>query len=504
KSDDWSALEVLAGLLGRSLGSALNLTLFFNQGTVSRVTCDYSAGPEMGLMSMQMWLPPAAIDKAEASLFKEIDRIIKAQPDPTEIPRPKALPELRLNEKVETFMGAALVMAEHGAASESIPTAAMLISRIRSVRPEDVQFVAAKYLALSNASVHEYEAVAAPARTFDSASFARTAVSWAPGLAQSPGVNTIPKPPATPVAKLSDKEKAARNQAEAEAQNVQPLPVKDFSTLNGPKVFVREDHSRPQVTVAILFQGGRISENEANAGITNLMLRVLLYGTPRVTREQAAMTLDKVGADARLITEPDYFGVVLTCLSSNAGEALRLVRELIEAAAFRDLDVERAKQEQLGWIRAARDSRRERSQALMLEAIFAGHPYATAPYGLETTVEKLKADDLRDWYSKTIKSQFPLVIIVGDTDGSALVSEGIAGEFKRRDLADTIKARMPGRPSNSEKTEQGECPVTIQYLGFPGPKRESNDLPAIELIQESLNGTGGGFEEDLVYKQAAG
>jgi len=97
-----------------------------------------------------------------------------------------------------------------------------------------------------------------------------------------------------------------------------------------------------------------------------------------------------------------------------------------------------------------------------------------------------------------------VALLVGDTDGSALVSEGIPGEFKRRDLADTIKARMPERPSNSEKTEQGECPVTIQYLGFPGPKRESNDLPAIELIQESLNGTGGGFEEDLVYKQGAG
>src|SRR5262249_33469711 len=364
--------------------------------------------------------------------------------------------------------------------------------------------VAAKYLALSNASVHEYEALAAPARTFDSASFARTAVSWAPGLAQSPGLSPIPKPSATPAPKLSDKEKAARNQAEAEAQNVQPLPVKDFSTLNGPKVFVREDHSRPEVTIAILFQGGRISETEANAGITNLMQRTFLYGTPRVTREQAAMTLDKLGAGVRLITETDYFGVVVTSLSSNAGQALRLVRDLIEGAAFRDLDIERAKQEQLAWIRVARDSGRERSLNLMLEAMFPGHPYGMAPYGLETTVEKLKADDLRDWHSKTVKSQFPLVVIVGDTDGSALVSEGIAGEFKRRDLADTIKARVPGRPSNSEKTEQGDGPVTIEYLGFPGPKRESNDLQAIELILESLNGTAGGFQEDLVYKQAVG
>jgi len=123
---------------------------------------------------------------------------------------------------------------------------------------------------------------------------------------------------------------------------------------------------------------------------------------------------------------------------------------------------------------------------------------------LETVIEKLKTDDLRDWYTKTIKSQFPLVVIVGDTDGSALVSEGIAGEFKRRDLADTLKARIPARPPSVEKSEQGACPVTIQYLGLQGPKQDGNDLVALDLIQGTLNGLGGGFEEDLVYKQKAG
>jgi predicted Zn-dependent peptidase len=505
KSDDWPALLVLATLLGQGGGSALKLTLFFNQGVVNQVSSDFSAGPNSGLLSIQLWLPPAGIDKAEASLFKEIDRIIKAQPDPSEIARARSVAEIGFSERVETFTGAALMMASHGASSEGIPTAAALISRIRSVRPEDVQLVAAKYLGLSNASIHEYEPSTAPARTFDSGSFARTVLSWAPGLAQSANLTQTAGRAASPASKMSDKEKAAKNQAEAqaeaEAQNVQPLPVRDFSTLNGPKVFVREDHSRPQVTIAILFQGGRLSENEANAGITDLMLRVLLYGTPRITRDQAAMALDKLGADVTLVNESDYFGFLLTCLSANAGEALRFLRNLIEVSSFRDSDVERAKQEQVGLIRATHDSQRERSRSLMLEAMFPGHPYSIGPHGLEPAIVKLKTDDLRDWYSKTIKSQFPLAVIVGDTDGSALVSEAIAGEFKRRDLADTFKARIPGRPSNVEKAEQGRCPVTIQYIGFSGHKLESGDLGALYLIQESLNGLAGGFAADLVYKQ---
>jgi zinc protease len=504
KSDDWAALQVLAALLGQGRGSALKLALQFNQGVVSRVVSDYSAGPDVGLVSIQLWLQPGSIDKAEASLFKEIDRIIKARPDPNEIARAKSIAETRFNEKVETLMEAAVTMAEYGASGESVPTPADLISRLQSVTPEEVQYVAAKYLGLSNASIHEYEASSAPPRSFDSASFARTVVSWAPGLAQSASETPLPRRSASADQKAAAKEKAARNQAEADAQNIQPLPVKDFSTLNGPKVFVREDHHRPQVTIAILFQGGRLSEMPANSGITDLMLRLLLYGTPRIAREQAAMALDKTGADVTIVTGPDYFGFVMTCLSANAGEALRLLRDLIEVAAFREPDLERARQEQLGLIRAARDSETDRSEGLMLGAMFQDHPYGAGAHGLEATIEKLKTDDLRDWYSKTIKSQFPLVVIVGDTDGSALVSEGIAGEFKRRDLADTFKARIPARPSNVEKVEQGTCPVTTQYLGFPGPKQDSSDLAALDLIRCSLNGPGGGLEEDLVYKQKAG
>jgi zinc protease len=504
KSDDWPALQVLASLLGQGRGSALNLALLFNQGVVSRVVSDYSAGPDAGLVSIQLWLQPGSIDKAEASLFKEIDRIIKARPDSNEIARAKSIAEIRFNGKIETLVGDAVTLAEYGAAGEGVPTPADLISRLESVTPEEVQYVAAKYLALSNVSIHEYEASTAGPRSFDSASFARTVVSWAPGLAQTASETPLARRPASADQKAAAKEKAARNQAEAEAQNIQPLPVKDFSTLNGPKVFVREDHHRPQVTIAILFQGGRLSETPANSGITDLMLRLLLYGTPRITREQAAMALDKAGADVRIVTEPDYFGFVMTCLPPNGGEALRLLRDLIEVSAFREADLERAKQEHVGMIRATMDSERDRSEGLMLGAMFQDHPYGAGPHGQEATIEKLKTDDLREWYSKTIKSQFPLVVIVGDTDGSALVSEGIAGEFKRRDLADTFKARIPGRPANVEKVEQGTCPVTIQYLGIPGPKLDSSDLATLELIGSSLNGLGGGLEEDIVYKQKAG
>src|SRR5262249_16190494 len=113
----------------------------------------------------------------------------------------------------------------------------------------------------------------------------------------------------------------------SELESLQPLPVKDFSTLNGPRAYVRQDHSLPMVTIGFLFQGGRIVEDDSNSGITEFMLRSLLYGTERRTADQIGADLDQLGAQVEPVAQPDFFGITLSVSSSNAGPAIRLARD---------------------------------------------------------------------------------------------------------------------------------------------------------------------------------
>jgi zinc protease len=284
-------------------------------------------------------------------------------------------------------------------------------------------------------------------------------------------------------------------------ESVQPLPIRDFSTLNGPKAFVREDHSKQTVTVAILFQGGRLIEDAATSGTTEMMLRSILYGTPRRTFTQVTQELEQLGAEVRIVVEPDFFGFMLSALSRNADRALKLLRDMIEEPAFREDDVGRARLGQIASIRDTRDSSFARSRELLLQALFAGHPYSLPPHGREEVVAALTSEKLAEWYARAVRRQLPLAIIVGDTDGSALVSSHIAEGFKRRDVDAAIQVRTPRLGTAVEKTEPRRREQTTVAVGTAAPKAESGDLTAVQLFESAMNGEGGRLLRELRDKQ---
>src|SRR5205085_689058 len=172
----------------------------------------------------------------------------------------------------------------------------------------------------------------------------------------------------------------------------------------------------------LLFQGGRVMEDEATSGITELMLRSMLMGTPRRLSAQLANEWDQLGAEIEIVTELDFFGYVLSVPSRNADRALRLLRDVIEEPAFRDTDTQRARIMQIGAMRRSLDTGDERARELMRQAMWPGHPYALPPHGREDSVAKITEEQLRAWHERTVKRQLPQAFIVGDTSGSALVS----------------------------------------------------------------------------------
>ena len=201
-----------------------------------------------------------------------------------------------------------------------------------------------------------------------------------------------------------------------------------------------------------------------------------------------ANELDQLGATLRPVIEQDFFGFIIDVFSHNADRAIRILRDVTEEPAFRDEDIKRAQVEQIGLIRESRDDGDERSKELMLQSLFPAHPYSLPPHGREEVVAKLNGDQLRAWHDITVNDQIPVAIIVGDTNGSALVSGSLAEGFRRRDVEGKIKVKTPQQAGPGEKVESRQRPVTVVTIGLPGPKPGSTELPAIELIESALKG----------------
>lgn len=505
ESQDWPAIETLAALIGRGRASRLNRSLLDGQMVASRVESNYLPLTDAGMLTVQMWPSTdsqgnSSIDMAESAFFKEMDAVRHEIPAEGEMARVKALLEKRFLDDTATYLGRARALANAEASRAGFRLALDYRNKIRAVRPEDVQRVAAKYLTLTNTSVHEYEPNGAVPRTFDAERFIATVATWAPAFAQPVDGSKVHSADANssiaPVPQGSER----TPEQQTSFESIQPIQVKDFSTLNGPRAFVREEHALPTVTLALMFQGGRLIEDETTSGTTELMLRSMLYGTPRRIAANIAQELDQLGASVEVVAEPDFFGFMLNVLSRNADRALKLLHDIIEEPAFRDADIQRARLAQIAFIRDEQDSSLARSRQLLLQALFSGHAYSTPPHGREDVVRKLTSAQVREWHSRSVKRQLPLAIIVGDTNGSALVAGQLAEGFKRRDLDKSLEVKVP-QPKIGEKAESRRLEQTTATIGFIGPKAESDDLSALELIEAIMNGDSGRLLRELRDKQ---
>lgn len=508
ESKDWAVIEVLSALAGMGRASRLHSSMVDGQLVASRVDSIYLPMTNAAMLVFQMRpagdASGASTDRAESAFFREIDRLRREVPSEAEMNRTRTLIEKRFIDRTETYVGRAWELARAEAHLGGVRAAVEYRIAIGAVKAEDVQRAAAKYLTLSNTSVHEYEQLIAPPRTFDSESFSATVLAWAPEIASPVTTPNMRADAAGPGLASTPRGAERSAQQQAELESIQPLSIKDFSTLNGPRAFVREDRSLPKATVALLFQGGRLVEDETTSGTTELMLRSMLYGTLRRTGQQLAQEWEQLGADIETVVEPDFFGFVLSVISRNADPTLKLLRDCIEEPAFREDDVQRARVAQIGTIRAARDSSLARAHELLTQALYPGTPYALQPHGREEITAKLTSEHLRSWHSRAVKRQLPLAIIVGDTSGSALVSSQLAEAFRRRDLDTALPVRVPGaiRPANQIELRRRE--QTTAAIGLAGPKASDGaGQDAVELLEAAMNGIGGRFDREIVQKNLA-
>lgn len=506
---DLATMRVMAAALGLGRGSRLNQGL--TEGFASRdklsVTVDgvaeYRMLPGAGMLIAQLTVDSDRIDRAEAEYFREIERFKRELISEGELQRAIVMLEKRHFDRISQVESEASTLSFHELRLGDYKLFDTMPERLGQITPQDVQQAAAKYLTLGNTTVHEQEPLTARARTFTPEKYAELVVTFA-GTAAQP-VTTEEVKPAIALKVFPQGEQ--RNQT-SEGRNINiaaiPQPIKDFSLLRGPRAYVREDKSLPRLAVTVLFQGGRLLEDNTSSGITELMLRTMQKSTASRKADLVSHELESFGGDIMIVNEADYFGFTLDVLSRNAESAIRLLIDMLENP-FTDKDeVAREAAALMAIQREYRDDHLTRADELLWASLYPNHPYSLPRYGLPEVVKAATVEKIEAWYAKTVSKQFPIVILVGDTDGSALVSRIFAEGLKRNELDRTLQISMP-RPIETvaEMADQRKHMTTTQEIGFRVTSQmltSPNDFFAIEMAGH-LASTGK-LAEDLRYGQA--
>jgi zinc protease len=491
-------LEMLAAVLGR--GRASRLWQGLREGAASRdrqsvaieARFDYLPSPLIvragggarevetgwGLLVARLTVDPNRVDRAEAEYFREIERFRRESISPAELERARTLLEKADVDALETLEADAALLADGQLLDGDYRRRERRSALRRTVTVQEIQQAAAKYLVLSRAIVHELEPEGAAPRTFTAERFTDLVTTLAPAAGRPVQPEEV-----KPAVVLKQFPQGPARVAGPGGQNVLvapiPLPVRDFSVLRGPRAFVREDKSQPKITAAVLFQGGRLLETPTSSGITELMLRTMLKSSVTRKADLIAHELESYGAEVAIINQPDFYGYAIEVLSRNAEPAIKLLIEIVEKPFFDREELVREQGvllgDQLRWQEDAEGQARE----LLWMSLFPGHPYGLPTFGLAEVVRGVTVEKLEEWHQQTIRRQYPMVVLVGDTDGSAIVSRIFSDGLRRGDLDRTLRVNLPTTSAASGDRvlpAPGEA-VTRQALGFrvfssalPGPQ----------------------------------
>ncbi len=485
-SDDAYVLDVLSGILTAGRASRMNQFLRDELGVI------HSAGSGFvgfeGLGYFQLTLETSTPLDAQVAALEEFDRIQRFGVLEEELMRAKTLIAQQYYHRLETVESLADEMARQEVLGDWRRMDRYL-DGIGAVSADDVQRVARRYLTRTNLSVFEYLPTSV-ARSFSNDDFSANVLDRVPVDIVQRSVEELPVSATVP-----------SSNDEVVLDLVRP-PLRR-QILRGPEVYVLEDHRLPLVSFGIFFPGGRLFESDSNAGITELMLRSALRGTRRYNTADISRRLENAGARIEVVNEPDFFGYLLDGVSGQIDEALEILMEVLQDPTFPEDRVRQERVLQEARISRLREDTLRYPVQLFMETAFDGHSYARPAVGTESSLGEITPDDLGAWHRLHQRTVVPLIVIVGDTNGTGLVAS-IAETLTNEDLFERNISRLPVPTPSLEREERVETADRRQsalVFGTIGPQLSHRDHLPLIVIENVLSGLGGRLFETIREEQ---
>jgi zinc protease len=496
-SADYPALEVLRAMLGSGEGAILNRRLKHQKGLILGAAADQAVFADTGYLRLRLELEPRDLDRCEVAVFTELEILRRQQADHAELERARAQVEREFWESLQTVSA----RAERLARFESLGSwkiANGYLARVEQVKWADIVRVAAKYLRLDDCAWLECLPADAEARHLSAETILGTVKDLvAPAAARE----------------LAERQRVTVSALEtpAEAGSFKPsevrYPFQTASILRGPDLFIREDHTMPLIHIGFFFPGGKLMETRANAGITSLMLRAMLRDSKTKSADQIYRQLEIYGGALVPVVEDDYFGFYFSVPSSNVERGLELVGEMIKSPKLDAEEIGRQKRIQSGALLGQTSG--EAARHRLREALFDDYSYALDSNGTESSLAAITPEAVQAWFKAVVADKKPVVVIVGDTEGTNLAGYFVHNFSGSRFGDVKIPEGFPKPLENKAAIEAvGDAASSSVLMSFQAvPEGDEDSFPLIVLqdyapvlrnrIQDALPGA---FRVSLVYE----
>jgi len=278
-----------------------------------------------------------------------------------------------------------------------------------------------------------------------------------------------------------------------------------YALKNGLVVYLMEDHELPLVTGTAMIRTGSRWEQGEKAGLASLVGSTLRSGG---TQKHSANELNEILEQRAASVETDMGETAASAsfeaLSEDIEMAFGLFTEVLREPAFAPEKLDLEKTQIRGAIARRNDNPNSIASRELRKLIYGKNsPYArTVEYA---TLDKISRDDLLKFYQQYFHPNNIILGIVGDFNPQKMRSliQAKFGDWKPN--SDLAKIPLPqvtqANLGGVYFVNQPQLTQSSVLIGHLGGQFDNPDYPALDVMNDILNGFGGRLFNELRSRQ---
>ncbi len=269
-----------------------------------------------------------------------------------------------------------------------------------------------------------------------------------------------------------------------------PLNPDRHTLPNGVTLIVKENATTPAVSILAGVCAGGYEDPAGREGTAALLARVLDRGTTTRTADAIADDLDGRGASLTVSAGRHMMGVSATCLADDFAPVLATLADIVRTPALPADDIETRRAELLTTILQDEDDPASVAVDALMDALYAGHPYARRVRGTARSVKGLSREDLVAFHRARVVPPALTIVIVGSVASSMAVDRVRAGFAEWTGGGGWIRAEVPDAAAAGARRAvsmpmRDKAQADVAY-GFVGVRRADPDYLASAVMNNAL------------------
>ena len=275
--------------------------------------------------------------------------------------------------------------------------------------------------------------------------------------------------------------------------------IQHWQSASGAKVLFVENHDLPMLDVAVSVPAGSSFDTADRSGVAGLTHQLLDLGSEGLSEDDISRGMADIGAQFGGSFDQDMAGVSLRTLSSSAerAKALDIMARVLQQPLFPVAILAREKARLISALKEAETKPESIADKAFQKAVFGTHPYGVPVSGEIASVEKITAQDLKDFYRAHYTAGNAVVAIMGDVTRAE--AEAIAQQLTAKLPAAAAPPALPKVTMKIQAIEQRIAHPASQshiLIGVPGMARSDPDYFPLYVGNHILGG--GGFVSRLM------